>query len=266
MSLTLGLGLGLTHQRPATGGEAPFSPDDIPGLALWLDASDESTIDDSTASPDVDSWTDKSSNGTVFSTVTTSRKPHTGATVNGLNAISFDGVDDLMVASSAASLTGTEGNFFIVYKVGNVADTQCLLSSSDTATNNKWITFQHRTSVRTIQQRDNDAAELMESDTAPVLDEVVLVMNSSDGSSYTMRRNGASEGFTVGNGSNNGDWFGDTTARDNIAVGSLRRIGPTNFLNADVCEILVYDGVSLSSGEIDQVEEYLADKWGITLA
>jgi hypothetical protein len=175
-------------------------------------------------------------------------------------------VSDFLIASSAATLTGTEGNFFIVYKVGNVANTQSLLSSSDEATNNKWMIFQHRNSVRTIQQRDNDTAETIESDTAPVLDELVLVMNSSNGSSYTMRRNGASEGFTVGNGSNNGDWFGDTTARDNIAVGILRRIGPINPLNADVCEILVYDGVTLSSGEIDQVEGYLANKWGITLS
>ena len=79
----------------------PFSP-----LALqprlWLDASDLTTITESGGA--VSEWRDKSGNGYAFTQATSTAQPTTGTTTqNGLNVISFDGVDDFMVSTAAAS-------------------------------------------------------------------------------------------------------------------------------------------------------------------
>ena len=63
-----------------------FSPDDLPNLALWLDASDSSTLTLSASS--VDEWRDKSGNGRHF-TGSGSSRPTWAA-----DEITFDGVDD----------------------------------------------------------------------------------------------------------------------------------------------------------------------------
>lgn len=79
----------------------PFSP-----LALqprlWLDASDLTTITESSGA--VSEWRDKSGNGYAFTQSTSTLQPATGTTtLNGLNVIKFDGTDDWMVSTAAAS-------------------------------------------------------------------------------------------------------------------------------------------------------------------
>ena len=79
----------------------PFSP-----LALqprlWLDASDLTTITESSGA--VSEWRDKSGNGYSFTQATSTAQPTTGTTtLNGLNVLSFDGIDDWMVSTAAAS-------------------------------------------------------------------------------------------------------------------------------------------------------------------
>ena len=41
--------------------------------------------------------------------------------------------------------------------------------------------------------------------------------------------------------------------------------GTVQFLNGDVCEMIVYTS-SLSTSQRQQIERYLANKWGITLS
>ncbi len=94
--MKLGLGLGF---RGFSGGGASFSPLDIPDLALWLDASDASTITE--AGGAVSQWDDLSGNANHEIQNVGSAQPTTGvATINGNNAIDFDGVNDYMVTSS----------------------------------------------------------------------------------------------------------------------------------------------------------------------
>ena len=64
----------------------PFSPQSIPGLALWLDAADESTITLSESS--VTQWKDKSDNGFV---ATPLDGAITKTTLNGKTALDFGG-------------------------------------------------------------------------------------------------------------------------------------------------------------------------------
>lgn len=69
---------------------------------LWLDASDLTTITASSGA--VSEWRDKSGNGYAFTQSTSTLQPTTGTTtLNGLDVLSFDGIDDWMVSTAAAS-------------------------------------------------------------------------------------------------------------------------------------------------------------------
>ncbi len=114
------------------GGETPFSPSDIPGLILWLDASDASTIQQSGGF--VSQWSDKSGAGNHATQATGSRQPQTGvATINGQNALALDGVDDgLSLPASLYDLLGSSPvTVFVVGQSNNVGDaTQTFLSGN----------------------------------------------------------------------------------------------------------------------------------------
>lgn len=84
--------------------------------ALWLDASDISTITSSNGA--VSQWNDKSSNGRNVSQGTSTAQPTTGVnTQNGLNVITFDGSDWLKTAVSTTNAVAT------IFGVGNHTST-----------------------------------------------------------------------------------------------------------------------------------------------
>jgi hypothetical protein len=87
------------------GGSAAFSPLTIPSLALWLDASDASTLfqDDAGTTPAVADgavvgyWGDKSTNARHVTQATAGSKPTLQtAELNGKNVVQFDGADDYL--------------------------------------------------------------------------------------------------------------------------------------------------------------------------
>ncbi len=79
----------------------PFSPLDL-SPALWLDASDATTITASSGA--VSEWRDKSGNARHATQATAAAQPTTGtATLNGLNVIDFDGSGDVLASALATS-------------------------------------------------------------------------------------------------------------------------------------------------------------------
>jgi len=89
-----------------------FSPNKIPGLSFWLDASDIATIIDSGGN--VSAWGDKGKDGINLSQLTGVAQPKTGInTINGKNVISFNGTTQFI----AASLSATIKMIFIVAKL-----------------------------------------------------------------------------------------------------------------------------------------------------
>lgn len=93
------LGLGLTIPKtPFPFGE--FSPADISGLKLWLDASQITGLNDGDA---VTTWADLSGNGNDATQATVSKKPlYKTAIQNGRPGLLSDGVDDLLSGSVTA--------------------------------------------------------------------------------------------------------------------------------------------------------------------
>jgi hypothetical protein len=96
---------------PPGGGSMPFDPTQITGLKLWLDASDEATINAGSPSDGdpVSVWKDKSGQGNDAAQATGGQQPtYQAAASVGFAGLLFDGVDDLLVAAGptvAAPLT-----------------------------------------------------------------------------------------------------------------------------------------------------------------
>jgi len=72
---------------------APWTPLDLTGLQLWLDAADTATITHSAGA--VSQWNDKGPAARHHVQATATAKPTTGTrTINGRNALDFDGTSD----------------------------------------------------------------------------------------------------------------------------------------------------------------------------
>lgn len=99
--------------------DRPFVPTEITKLSLWADASDEATVIET--SSDVSLWKDKSNESNDLPQGTTLNQPdYLIADINGLNTISWDGVDDALVNTSPtpllSNLFNSGGTFFAVIK------------------------------------------------------------------------------------------------------------------------------------------------------
>lgn len=89
-----------------------FKPSQIPGLVLWLDASQIAGLNDGDA---VATWSDLSGNGFDFTQSSASLKPiYKTGIQNGLAVVRFDGVDDVL--KRTGFLTSSTTTTFIVCK------------------------------------------------------------------------------------------------------------------------------------------------------
>lgn len=89
---------------------APFSPDQVAGLALWLkaDAGTSTTVDGAAVSQ----WDDQSGNARHVTQATGANQPvYKTAIVNGKPVVRFDGANDFLQASFTLSQPGASSEF-----------------------------------------------------------------------------------------------------------------------------------------------------------
>lgn len=115
-------GLGLFQQAGAR--TTPIS-----GYELWLDSSNDSSFTYSSGSV-ISRWTDRSANAYFFEPSTTTNAPTRTGTQNSKSTVVFDGTNDFLVSTAAASTwkflhDGTQSTVIIVYK-----DTRLTINSS----------------------------------------------------------------------------------------------------------------------------------------
>ena len=221
-----------------------FQPIDVPGCALWLDAADQSSMTLSASS--VTQWNDKSGNGrNVIQTTTTptDRRPTYSNGVLNFNGANF--------------LSGT--NTFSVVNSGTLFA----------------VARHSSTRGRVIDIRNNTMGLGIEFGTTPDLffhnsfgrwgqsftdgtNDLQIIVNTRNGSSAPQyaRNGGSLISFTSS----------QSTPADN---GSYFAVGydPTGaqYLNGVLCEIIYYSNF-LTTSQRQQVEGYLAHKWGLTLS
>ena len=220
----------------ASGYVAPvggWSPSDLDGLALWLDADDDSTITESSGA--VSAWGNKGSGPDVAQS-TAAYKPATGAaSINSLNAITFDGTDDYL---SAASSFTSAAQPYLMAVVINVAIAKANANMLDFASPRSFIG--NGTGLRMWAGRASDGGTV-----AAGLRLYVAVFN---GTSSSLRIDG-SQNRTASPGTGN---FGGSL--------TVMRGRDGGYWGGDVGEIVVAADI----GQIATLESYLMTKWGIS--
>lgn len=229
------------------GGMPPFSPTDIANLALWLDAADSATITQVAGS--VSQWNDKSGKGYNATQGTGTSQPVTGLrSINGKNAIKFDGTDDFVNINTGlrSMLTGTNQTAFSVCATDSTAGVQAHFVLNNGGSPALKHSFEN-TGFSASTQGAGGLLLTVSRDTNPhIVGNLLNIPNRTtfyDGLTAT-DTNGVSPTY-------------------NNAVLMGRESSGANPFNGITGEHIVY-AAALTTTQINQVGNYLAAKWGIT--
>ncbi len=234
------------------------APTNVPDLQLWLDASDVSTITESGGL--VSQWNDKSGNGNNATQGTGANQPTTGDTSqNGLNTLSFDGGDFLTASAIASIMDGSDkpASIFAVTTSQGTGSRVIWCFADSVDSNFNFVRY--NTGSFAFSKFDGTVSKLEATTGTQVNGTYDLTALVNAGITADFRDDGAitSDDF---------DFDVGTMTCDTFAIGSLVQSGsPTAFLIGSIAELIVYDR-ELTLAETNQVETYLANKWGITIA
>ena len=236
--------------------------------ALWLDASDSSTV--TLSESEVTQWNDKSGNGLNCSQATSANRPIiASAAQNSLNTIRFV-ASDYLSASSNITLTTAYSVFIVaknrirkdqngLFRIGAAA-----LPASDVS--NLEIYWQAGTAnsgnIVSLVNRNIDIKVVVANSALPAVNNYYI--HSSQGSVTefgTIYQNGTLQvGTLTGSGS-----FVPSAANPyhvGIGYGGAGNAAQAA-LDGDICEIVVLNTVA-STTTRQLIEGYLAWKWGLT--
>lgn len=233
-------------------GSSDFQPTQLEGNTLWLDASDTSTITDSSGS--VSAWADKSGNGNNATQGTGSAQPTTGLnTANGKNAIFFDGNDTLEVGSGVYSIPSDESTLFIVSRATDTTAQRRLFVMTNGGTARYKMAYETKagaaSDTEVVFQVDSNLDPLGAQASGASADYQVLT-GSFNGTDTTT--------IAINDGTEVSDTNGVAFTATNCFIGS--QTGSAVFLIGDIGEIIVYNRL-LSTAEQNLVKSYLTNKW-----
>jgi hypothetical protein len=232
----------------ATGGAAPFAPDDLTDLALWLAA------DDITGLVDLDpvaQWNDGSTNAYHVSMATVGARPtYRTNQKNSLPAVDFDGGDWLERASvRLTNATDGTSTAFVVMKPDSVTGTRLVVNLDGGAGN------------RGPQMVRQEAADIQIVNNRSVISDAAGA-TMSIGSWYlaeTIQNTGSVEALVGGTGN------GSTAGALGTADVQVVRVGSYNgnfLFDGMIAEVVIY-ARALSGTERTDVRTYLTDKWAL---
>lgn len=236
--------------RGSSEGSSAFSPTDIAGLQLWLDASQIVGLNDGDA---VSTWSDLSGNAQHATQSTGSKRPtYKTSILNGKPVVRFDGVDDFLENgtftalnnASAASLfivkKHTSGaairfpflfvNNFYQFNLGGGPKYWRTSATEDANATLDWTTWTYEAQLFDGSQSGNANRLKIRSNGSPV------------SVSYT-----GTIAATLGSGT--GFYAGSND-------------GTAYFWNGDIAEIIAYS-TAPSAGDLALLEQYLAAKYGL---
>ena len=238
-----------------------WTPAQLSGLALWLDAADVNTITLNGAN--VSQWNDKSGNNRNVSQTTASRQP--AFVANSLNnnpIIAFDGTDDTLVNPGAALIRNVGGASIILVgrrrtDVASEATAVMIPTSAATRATILWRgVFAGNTGVGTGGRRlVTDSFQAL--GTQPYTSNYEVVISRFDYANADLRlfQNGTQTGQRA---------FQTAGITENDAGGlfvGANTVGSST-INLDLAEIIIVHS-ALSTEQRQLLEGYLAWKWGL---
>jgi len=219
--------------------------------ALWLDASDASTITESGGA--VSQWGDKSGNSRHLTQATPANQPsYSLGGLNGLNALSFDGAASFLAnAAIGLPIGGSARSMFVVYKPLRTTSVNGLAGQGPLSlTFAAWFTLQFRSTLGDPYFAGFSAdvgGGPSTITTTPKIAEIVY-----NGTAGTL--------FGTGNQYNT-ETRALNTLGDSFVVGSNPVGG--EFANALIGEI-VFLSFAATTDVRQKLEGYLAHKWDLT--
>lgn len=240
-----------------------FSPSQIPGLGLWLDASAITGLGDGDA---ISTWNDLSGAGRNATGSGAARPVYKTNIVNSKPVVRFDGVDDVM-SLAALSLTNNVPGLTIIAVVKfrsvpaaqkgilffttGAGVTRARLDGGYSA--GKWGAGGRRL--------DADSFQSVASSTSIVSSGFSIVEGVFDYANSDLFQyiNGALDGSST-----SFQTPGNTSATNSTAA-TIGALGAADFADIDAAEILIWPS-TLSSGDRALVRAYLAAKYAISAA
>jgi hypothetical protein len=227
-----------------------FDPKSITGLALWLDGA-------SLASGSVATWSDKSGNGRDATQTTPNNQPTT-TTMNGRNAVLFDGSNDFL---NVAGITFSTAPYSALVVYSHPAQRfQAILNELPPIQSLNYLALGLTSTNGIGLIRVGNAAQASNLSAAVNTTNVIAWLgdgSSTSSQTVSIRRNGvaASADITL---------TGITTSP------AATRLTVGGFIGGDLCggtlaEMVLYNR-RLTLSETQSLETYLATKWGATLA
>jgi len=227
------------------------SPLQISGCALWLDGSNSSATNMTLVGSSVSVWKDLSGNGRNATPV--SAAPQLATNVqNGLPGILFSGAGTM---KCGAFLTSTNFSIFSVSNISNgpsVGVWKVQYSSFAIINSNQIVTGVNKT-----------GAYLPNTVTITGISRISAVTLSSSttaGSAFTMNASVNGTNTLITGTSNNGN--ADTCAQEVAIGGLIENGGIAATASGYINEVIVFN-VELTTTQRQQIEGYLALKWGL---
>jgi hypothetical protein len=226
-----------------TNNDSAFLPTDLAGLQIWLDASDETTIFDTAGS--VYRWEDKSGNDYHATQATGANQPSTGDDViNSLNVLTYPTRGEYLLANDLTSVFDDTNSYttFVVSYNNSTSGTHYNYRASNSSGQIRHYTGKSNTSF--VMQVGNSTTPTNVATTGDDSTHIFLANRGAQADFYI--DGGASEGSTT---------LGSSFTTSEVRIGS----------NADLlmAETLIFNR-ALTVAEMNQVGNYLADKWGLT--
>jgi hypothetical protein len=255
---------GILNRRGFFGAKA-FSPLDISGLDLWLDAADGNTLYDATSGGNlvtsdgsaVKRWEDKSGNSN-HATEATAAPLLEVAEKNGFNALNF--ATSKYLTCSFTSKTFTAQTVFAVFRFSTSTPnygrifTQSILNDNDYSIAGHYIPILKDGASNQIISWANSSSR--------------STVSASGNTWYVARSRHSGSSLTVKLNNSQGSAYSHTLNRNfafyRIGAAYVAPSGGTDaaFWNSLMSEIIVYTK-SLSDSESDSVTNYLNNKWAV---
>ena len=226
-----------------------FQPIDVPGCALWLDAADQSSMTLSGSS--VTQWNDKSGNG-YNALPNAGGSAITMGTLNSVPAITFPAASTAAFLPSSSLTVGSGG--YSVFFVAN----QTSFASGGT---------------RIYSANSGGIQSAIDNTPSPRI-LTVVIDGSVMSSTFTMISNvpfmysytiSSSTSGLWKNGISAGTAGGSTTSISNFYIGNFAFPSSSLAFTGQMGEFLIFN-TALTTSQRQQVEGYLAHKWGLSLS
>lgn len=225
--------------------------------ALWLDASDSSTV--TTVSGAISQWSDKSGNSRNATNGTPLARPaYSSAFLNSYSVATFDGVNDFLATSSVTLHSGVYSCFAVA--IGSNTTGTSVLASQDKNTspstrNGQYIRTNSAAAESIAFNTSGGAYTSSFSGLSPLSWRIYSIVRPS--TSVTIYVDAQAGSTTTLSGTS-------ATAANPLILGARETDGGvfTNFWNGSLAEY-VFLSTSMDTPTRQLVEGYLAWKWGL---